>query len=263
MSDSILLPPSNDDLPQVPTAAPANDGASRSRASDGPFGRRNPDPGPGFRASFTEELKRRMTQAVQTAYRVVQDRHEESLGFDAHTFGYCVYRVGVFHLRKLCAGSGGSLELIDELTSLFRFKVDDYTCAFYKVGSSAETNIWEAFPTSENGTMSVTDEGYPFLVGFEDAMLDDVAASRYAVLAHVGNPTSGLCALYLCIPIEGEQGRVKRWGYAECIYDAKESGRGSLPPPPPMPRPSEDKIDPLVPEIEPEAEVVVTAKDEA
>lgn len=262
MSDSIP-PPSNNDPTQVPTAVPANDGASLSRTSEGPFGRRNPDPGPEFRASFTEELKRGMTQAVLTAYRIVQDRHDEPLGFDAHTFGYCVYRVGVFHLKKLCTGSGRAPELVDELSSLFRFKVDGFTCAFYKVGSSADTNIWEAFPTSENGTMSVSDEGYPFLVGFEDAMLDDVTASRYAVLAHVGNPTSGLCALYLCIPIEAEHGRVKRWGYAECIYDAKTSGRGTLPPPPPMPPPSEDRIDSLVPEIEPEAEVVVTAKDEA
>jgi hypothetical protein len=110
--------------------------------------------------------------------------------------------------------------------------------------------------------VSVNDEGQPFLVGLEDALLDRVDALRYVIVAHLGNPTDGLCALYLCIPIQTEGGRIVRWGYAEQLYVAAR-GAG-VPGEPSDPRPAEEFVPPVdAPAEEPEAEVVVTSKENA
>lgn len=230
-------------------------------ANPGPFGQPNPDPGPEFRRTFSQDFKDNIVWHVRRAYQIVQDRHEEGLGFDAHTFGYNVYRVGMFWLGKCCDRSGGKLARVQELKSLFRFRGGDYTLGCYKVGATAATNIWEAFPTSDNGGFTLNSEGQPFLVGLEDAMIDRVDDLRYVVVAHMGNPTDGLCAVYLCIPIQAEGGKIKRWGYAECIYNRGQGDSIAPPPPPPSGGPPpEDREVPIAPEEEPEADVVVTAR---
>jgi hypothetical protein len=231
------------------------------RANDvGPFGHPNPDPGPEYRETFTQDLKDSIVKAVQYTYEIVQEPHDPSLGFDAHTYGYNVYRVGTFQLNACCDRSNGKLERVQELKSLFRIKTEAYTLGFYKVGSSVDTNIWEAFPTSENGAMSVSYEGQPFLLGLEESMLDRVEDARYVVVAHLGNPSQGLCAIYLCIPIQAEGGKIKRWGFVEAIY-RRDQGLSAAPPPPtPSGPPPVNPERPVAPQEEPEADVIVTAR---
>lgn len=241
---------------------PANDdvvsSARTTQATPGPFGRVNPYPGDTYHQTFTPEVKKAIVDAVQFSYEIVQERHDESLGYGPNTFGHNVYYIGKFQLAKCCERSGGKLERVEDLNSLFRFQSGGYTLGFYKVGRTADQNIWEEFPTSENGAMSISEEGYPFLVGLEDSMLDRVDALRYVVVAHLGNPTSGLCAIYLCIPIKTENGKIKRWGYAEALY-LRDKGLGSTPLPS-IPPPPENPSLPLTIEEEPEADVIVTAK---
>lgn len=245
------LTPANDAGPPVPR---------RPESSDGPFGRQNPDPGQAYHEAFIDDTKAAIVAAVRRAYNIVQERHEEDLGYDAHTFGHNVYRIGRFQLGRCCEESGGKLARVEELKTLFRFQGGDYTLGFYKVGHSADTNIWEAFPTSDNGAMSVNAEGQLVLLGLEDAMMDRVDNLRYVVVAHLGNPTHGLCAVYLCIPVRTESGKITRWGYVEPIYMAQKGSR-SIPPPPSMVLPPEDTVGPVVPEEVPERNVVVTAKE--
>ncbi|PKN49306.1 MAG: hypothetical protein CVU63_02535 [Deltaproteobacteria bacterium HGW-Deltaproteobacteria-20] len=106
--------------------------------------------------------------------------------------------------------------------------------------------------------MSVNDQGQPILLGLEDAMVDSVEDLRYAVVAHMGNPRDGLCAVYICIPIQTEFGKIKRWGFAEEIYKLDREAVGPVPPQPSALPPETPEV-PIVPE-EPEAEIVVTAK---
>lgn len=237
--------------------AAAND---QSGFSPGPFDRLNPDPGPQYRETFTATVKNWLVAAVQRAYDIVQESHNESLGFNAQTFGHSVYHVGRFQLEECCRRSGGRLTLVEELKALFRFQGGDFTLGFYKVGSNAETNIWEAFPTSENGGRSVDGDGYPILVGLEEAMVDKVDDLRYAVIAHLGNPADGLCALYLCLPIKTEQGKIVRWGFAEPIFTANRSV--GTPSQEPFTPPREECIPPVeAPAVEPEGDVIVTPKE--
>lgn len=243
-----------------PSRAPYDAPPSSPSSTEGPFGHRNPDPGPAYRATFTEEVKATIVAAARTTYRLVQEGYDEALGFNPQTFGHCIYHVGTFQLDKAFKRSGGSLARVEELRSLIRFQGGEYTVAFYKVGSSALTSIWEAFPTSDNGTMSVNGERQPILLGLEEAMMDRVEGSRYVVIAHLGNPTTGLGAVYLCIPIEAEGGKVKRWGYAECLYLA--AAGGSLLEPEELASPPPEIRIPAVelPQEEPEGDVVVRAK---
>lgn len=223
----------------------------------GPFGRSNPDPGVEFHRTYTPDVKAMIVRAVKKAYEIVGQSHDEALGFNANTFGICVYHVGRFQLEAVCKQSEGKLSNVEELKSLFRFQSGAYTLGFYKVGQSDE-NIWESFPTSDNGAMSLSDEGYPILVGLEDSMLDRVNDLRYVVVAHMGNPISGLCAIYLCVPIRTKNGKIQRWGYAEAIY-LRDRNKGSMIPPPSVPPPENPPLDIALQE-EPEGEVIVTAK---
>jgi hypothetical protein len=229
-------------------------------ATPGPFDHPNPDPGPAYRATFTQDVKDNIVNSVRYAYQIVHERYDETLGFNATTFGGDVYHVGTFQLGKYCTRSGGKLERVQELKSLCRFRGGPFTLGFYKVGFSVTDNIWEHFPTSENGAISATDEGHPILVGLEDAMIDRVDELRYVVVAHMGNPTDGLCAVYLCIPIHTEGGKIKRWGYAEAIYQRTLGNSAAPPPPPPGGPPPENPELPIAPAEEPEADVVVTAR---
>lgn len=243
--------PVNDAGPQTP---------SRPKYSDGPFDRQNPDPGQAYRDAFIDDIKAMIVARVQFAYNTVQERHDEKLGYDAHTFGHNVYRLGRFQLGRCCEESGGKLARVEELKSIFRFQGGEYTLGFYKVGHSADTNIWEAFPTSENGAMSVNTVGQLVLLGLEDAMMDRVDDLRYVVVAHLGNPRDGLCAVYLCIPVRAESGKITGWGYAECIYKAQQGNRSIRPAAPAM-LPPEHQVSPVVPEEVPEGDVVVTGKE--
>jgi len=243
-----------------PNSIPFTANDVRPTATPGPFGHPNPDPGPEYRKTFTPDVKENLVRQVQKAYAIVHEKHDESLGFDAHTFGYNVYRVGMYQLEQYCERSEGKIERAQELKSLFRFRGGSFTFGCYKVGHSAETNIWESFPTSENGAVTINDEGFPFLIGLEDSMVDRVDDLRYVVVAHTGNPTDGLCAVYLCIPIHTEGGKIKRWGYVEAIYVRGQSNSGAPPPPPVGGPPPVNPEVPIAPQEEPEADVIVTAR---
>lgn len=246
---------SHDDAPQVPANEPEAPRLDAPAKTPGPFGRQNPDPGALFRTVFTSELKREILAAAMRAYRIVQEDQRPNVGYNSQTFGHCVYHVGCYQLGEVCKLSPGQLTRMEELGNLARFQSGDYTLGFYKVGKSAHENIWECFPTSENGA----NDGHPILPGLEDELLDQVDALRYVVVAHLGNPEDGLCALYLCIPIEKSGGKIRRWGYAEPIYIADGTMAVSVEAPDAPLTPEAPRIS--VPAEEPEGDVVVSPKE--
>lgn len=243
--------------------APASPGGRGP--TPGPFGKMNPDPGDDFHSTFTPLVKRSIVSQLLVAYNDVQENHDESCGFNAHTFGYNVYHLAKFRLKELSEKSGGSLEIVGEIGGLFRLQNGKFKIGVYKVGSSSQTNIWESFPSTENGANSGNHE---FQLGFSEpefelAMLDDVSKRDYVIIAHMGNATDGLAAVYLCIPMEASrEGKITRWGYAEQIYCA-DDGLGTMPAAPDRPPPSEEPELPLLTiplAEEPEGEVKVTPR---
>lgn len=87
----------------------------RRTSTPGPFGRSNPDPGPEYRRDVTPDIKAGIVGSLRRAYSIVHEAHDDALGFDAHTFGYNVYRVGLHWLRKYCEASGGKLIAVSSL----------------------------------------------------------------------------------------------------------------------------------------------------
>ncbi len=225
------------------------------------FRPKNPDPGDAFRTVFTPALRTAIVEAAQRAYDIVQENHDPSLGYDAYTFGYNVYRIGCFQLGKVCERSPDKLTRVDELRMLVRFQTGGYTLGFYKVGYNETENIWESFPTSENGATSATSDGQIILSGLEDEMLDEVGDLRYAVVAHFGTAERGLRAVYLCIPVKTVGGKIVRWGYAEELYVADRAVGTVAAPAAALP--AEETTDVCVPAEEPEADFVVRSKDGA
>lgn len=244
-------------------SAPAASASGRG-PTPGPFDKMNPDPGEDFHSTFTPPVKRGIVSQLLVAYNDVQENHDESRGFNAHTFGYTVYHLAKFRLKELSKESGGSLEIVGEIGGLFRLRNGKFKIGVYKVGSSSKTNIWESFPSTENGANPGNHE---FQMGFREpefelAMLDDVSKRDYVIIAHMGNATDGLAAVYLCIPIESIHGKITRWGYAEQIYSA-DDGLGTMPVAPDRPPPSEEPEMPLLTipfAEEPEGEVKVASR---
>lgn len=235
----------------------------RRSPTPGPFGRTNPDPGDDFRATFTPAVKQQIVKLLRIAYDTEVEKYDESLGYNPTTFGFCVYHLAKFRLQKhLSEFSGIEFSTVDQIGALFRMHGGQYNVGVYKVGHSAQTNIWEAFPPTENGANPGKNEGQPFLGGFELSMLDDVTKNHYVIVAHLGNPKDGLVAVYLCIPMESEHGKIKRWGYAEQIFSADDV-LGALPLEPTGLVPAEEPEVPVnpTPVEEPEGDVVVTALD--
>ncbi len=190
--------------------------------------------------------------AVQRAYVHVQEGHDESVGFNAQTFGHNVYHLGRFELEKLCKVSEGQLARVEDVGALFRVQNGPYRLGFYKVGHSASEDIWQALPTSEHGGLRGDEWQQLPLEGIEPQGITRIEDVRYAVVAHLGNPEDGLCAVYLCLPLGIENGRITGWGYAEPIFLRDTS---AVQPPAPL-----GSTSPELPQEEPEEEVIVRPK---
>lgn len=188
-----------------------------------PVARQNPDPGDAFRRAFPKAVKESIVAAVKKAYEFARESHDESVGFNAQTFGYIVYHLGRFQLERLCKESDGRLERVEDMGALFRFQNGHYRLGFYKVGRNASEDIWEALPSSDNGGVSGDMGEQLFLDGLDLELSERVDQQRYVVVAHLGNPDGGLGAVYLCIPGRVELGKITRWGYVEPLFVATEA----------------------------------------
>lgn len=220
-------------------------------SGDGASGRVNPDPGKAFRAAFPPPIKAALVAAVQRAYQHAQETHVESFGSNAQTFGYNLYHFACHEIDRLCRDSSGGLERVEDVGALFRFQNGPYRLGVYKVGRSAAEDIWEALPTSDNGGVSGETARQLLLDGFDDLLITRVDQLRYAVVAHLGNAEHGLGAVYLCIPIETEHGKITRWGYTEPLFVAEHPAAHRVPTPA---QPA------ALPQEEPEEEVIVRPK---
>ena len=149
------------------------------------------------------------------------------MGFNNQTFGFNIYHVCVFNLRK--AISEFPDVIVDKTRSnVFRLGVEEFELGVYRVGQFGTENIFTSFPTSNGGVKTMVPNSY--LPGLEP----DISQARRVILAHMGNPEDLLCAAYLCIPtILDKNDRVSEWGYALPIFTPDQSvmriGADSIP----------------------------------
>jgi hypothetical protein len=165
-------------------------------------------------------------------------------GWDAQMFGFAVYKYTVKRLRDLVAHPELGFEL-RPTNMAFRIGLGPFTLAPYRCGQSADEDINESFPSNENGALTLAEANQLAL----DLHYSEPVIPRAMVLAHFGNPLTGLEALYLAVPSSMSDTRIDGWGYTRLLWrrDAGEErpqGSIDLPRPAPIaPAPLSLKID--------------------
>lgn len=162
---------------------------------------------------FTEARTAMLVQAVRDAYnRALLDYSPED-GWDAQLFGFTLYKYIQKRLLKLCKDPGLGFE-IRSAHPAFRLGVGPFTLASYGCGQSGTQDIYHSFPNNENGAPALVDLNQFCL----DLGYEAVAVPRALILAHLGNFTNGLEALYLVTPGGKQDGRINEWSYAKLLY---------------------------------------------
>lgn len=191
---------------------------------------------------LTPERIDALVEAHRTAYDRAVLHFSPEDGADAQLFGFTNYKYIKHRLEQLPKKRP---ELGIELRSAsqcFRLGVGPFTLASYPCGSSSDQDIHESFPNNEHGA--------PALVDLNQLCLEldfDIAVPRALVLAHLGNPSNGLEALYLTVPGSKEDGRISGWSWARELWRWSGSDAAEpTPPRPDLPRPVHIEPAPLL-----------------
>lgn len=193
--------------------------------------------------AFPESVTDRLVAALNEGYEVACENFRPEKGSRSLTFGVDVWAFGTFHLEAVAEEAGFELdtEEHDHRTTLQR---DGLYLNCYRVGTSADQNIWECFPNNRNSAPRLAKNNLQFEIFANDQPTGDEPVDL--VLAHFGNPNAGLDAVYLCVPIAANQNQISQWGYAKLLWRRDGLAAGGIPTAPPVP------LAPEVPIGEPE-----------
>ena len=172
-------------------------------------------PDPLFFELLSEERKSLLLNCLESGYRTAQDCYEEARtrGANQYVFGYILYHYVVHELKqRVQAESSGFQVLPAKKPLLFRLKLGEFILACHRVGWSEEDDIKTHFPNNGGAILEMVPTEY--LPGFKP----EVSQLRNLVLAHMGNPDDGLCAAYLCFPIEAGGGHITQWAYTHELH---------------------------------------------
>lgn len=166
-------------------------------------------------AAFPESITSHLVDALREGYEVACENFRPNKGSRALTFGIDVWAFGTFQLQRVAELSDLELdyEEHEHRTTLER---DGLYLNCYRVGSSADQNIWDCFPNNRNTAPRLARNNLQFEI-FGDCGLTGREPVDL-VLAHFGNPDAGLDAVYLCVPIAANQNQISQWGFAKLLW---------------------------------------------
>jgi hypothetical protein len=160
-----------------------------------------------------------IVRALRSTYEENQDRHDPDIGHDAITFGFAVWRSGVFFMaRELANVPGVSTEEVNQslaiLTGRCRLRV-------HKLGTNEQDDPMTCFPNNP---------GPASRMGGEDRQLafdlGEPGTIEYLdwVIGHYGSADDGLRAIRLQAVGSDRalDGKISRWEAIETIFDASE-----------------------------------------
>lgn len=168
----------------------------------------------------------------EEAYERAALHYSPGDGWDPQLFGFAVYKYTVKRLRDLVGDSALGFELRSSAPT-FRIGLGPFTLAAYRCGHSADEDINESFPTNEHGAISLAEANQLAL----DLRYDEPVIPRAMVLAHFGNTSTGLEALYLAVPSSMNEHRIDGWGYTRLLW-RRDHGTGGVEPLADLPRPA-------------------------
>lgn len=175
----------------------------------------------------TESLRHGIVNAVDQAYEVRRALFDPTVGDDSQHFGISVYKSVNHYLEELVVEDAYQ-EGVEILAPGQRFalRIGRFLLAPYRIPNATE----HAFPYNSNGAgdlarinrdrmtqghLFADDEPYSWQIGPTIAL----------VIAHSGDPHSGLRSVSFREPVAETAGRISEWDYIEKIWpDAGEEG---------------------------------------
>lgn len=168
-------------------------------------------PDPLFFKLFDNERTSLLLDCLEKGYATAQHGYKEaqSRGANQYTFGYDLYHYVVHEIKEGIQADPLGFQVVPEKNALlFRLKLGEFTLGCHRVGRTEADDINTHFPNNGGAILHMVPN--PYLPG----LLPEVNQLRNVVLAHMGNPDDGLCAAYLCFPIQAEGGHISQWAYS-------------------------------------------------
>ena len=168
-----------------------------------------------IRWAFPDSLCQALVAALDEAYQEVSSSHRPERGWNNFTFGTSVWQIALFQLQELARET--QWELVEEVEHhRVTFMKDGLHVSCYKVGFSAEEDIFASFPNNQNAAKRLVQNNRQYDL-FGETYRDGAPVDL--VLAHLGNPDRGLEAVYLCVPSAvGTDDRICEWAYAQLLW---------------------------------------------
>ncbi|MEJ7575934.1 MAG: hypothetical protein WKF74_02895 [Pyrinomonadaceae bacterium] len=181
-----------------------------------------------LQAAFPKEIAEALVGAVSQAYDVTYAHYAPEYGHDAMTFGLMLYKSKVHFLKQL-AEKNDWIKVV-RCGACFRFEIGMYTLATHRVGDSMEADIASLFPGNKTAAPKLAERNKRQLQlqFMEDGSFEhDDSGCHDLILADVGNPSDGLCQLFLNIPSDvSPDGRVNQWSTTYLIWESNEAYGG-------------------------------------
>ena len=171
---------------------------------------------------FGARLRNQIVAALRIGYKYAQESHLAEAGANNQTFGYTVYWYCLYQLASLSEDPTLGV-LVLSRSPEFRLCVGPvetgFVLASHRVGAHSWEDIHSCFPRSPNGPSKLAQANVlQFELQLEGGV--DQTPPRNLILAHLGNPKSGLEAVYLAVPFGKGDGPVTEWRYTESLWNA-------------------------------------------
>jgi hypothetical protein len=169
---------------------------------------------------FTSEIRRRIIEAIQTAYAEADERHAPDRGVGDRVYGITVYDVLTFRLMHDVAS-------LPEVA--FRWTVEGPSLSigglrirWNKVGRGrAGDSMRASFPRPSRSSAEMAIENQQLSL-WSIAKGTPPAELANWIVCHMGNARDGLRAVYLAAPIESDGERVTGWREIIPIWSADD-----------------------------------------
>jgi hypothetical protein len=205
---------------------------------------------------FSTERSKDLAGILDRAYRANMDCYAPDIGHDLMIFGLMVHK----SMRRFLVDLSKQVNWITVLqfSPRFLFRIGEFTMSAYRAGDSVDADIAHSFPKNRTGAWSLAEANkgqMSFSFVTDGTVQPDDSNCSSLILAHVGNPTDGLCSLFVGVPADfDEKNMITEWSTTYLIWTKANSAAAPV-----------ISVDPDGPELPPAEHVkppVITLKGE-
>ncbi len=169
---------------------------------------------------FTSEIRRRIIEAIETAYADADERYAPDRGVGDRAYGIIVYDVLTFRLMHGVASLPSvAFRWTTEGPSLW---IGALHIRWNKVGRGrAGESIRASFPRPSRSSAEMAIENQQLSLWSVTNGEPPAELSNW-IICHMGNPRDGLRAVYLAAPIESDGERITGWREVIPIWSADD-----------------------------------------